>query len=458
MLRTTLCLMAAVVLAAGVVAGSAAAESKFVTKEYQALWNAPAVADRIEAGIKQNRMAAVTVNLKDAAGKPVAGAEAAVEQIGHEFLFGANIFLFKGFDTEEKNRRYEDAFVGLFNAASVPLYWKTLEPKQGQIRFEATSEPIYRRPPPDIVVAFCKAHGLNMNGHTLVWDNTKWAVPTWLPADLKERERLIAKRIGEIAARYGKDIQRWDVVNERGSLTRKPSAPLPERFELKAFLEAQKVLPPTAILNINETTGRVWGKEKETYRNLIETLRKEGARIDMVGIQFHFFSNEGLVKVLKGESFKPADMLATLDFMGEVGLPMHISEITLSSLDDSADGREAQAVAATNFYRLFFSHPRMAAVTWWNVADGTAAPGEDHIPSGMIDRDLKPKPAYEALHRLIHQEWKTRLKATSGAAGDLAVNGFKGRYRVTVQQGGKTLTGEFTLTAGAKAPVEVVVK
>jgi GH35 family endo-1,4-beta-xylanase len=438
-----------------IVAGNVLAQNPFISDDYRKLWDDPALQQRIEAGIRQNRMALAALRLADADGKPIAGAEVEIEQVRHDFLFGANIFLLGGFKTEEKNRRYEAVFQNLLNAASVPLYWKGLEPKQGQLRFAADSPPIYRRPPPDTVVAFCKANGLNMNGHPLVWDNTQWSIPDWLSPDPAERARLIRKRIGEIAGRYGKDIQRWDVLNERGDPATMPKTPMPKKFELLAFQAAQEALPASAILTINETTGRTWGSGRGTFRRLIEGLRRDGVRIDMVGLQFHFFTTAGLAAVLKGSSYKPADMLAAMDFLGELGLPLHVSEITLPSLDNTPAGHEAQAVAARNFYRLWFSHPRMQAITWWNLVDGTAAPGEDKILSGILDADLKPKPSYEALDRLINHDWKTRLKVSTNASGEASFTGFKGQYQVRVRRGDKTLTASFHLTGEGKTPIEL---
>ncbi len=71
-----------------------------------------------------------------------------MEQVRHEFLFGSNIFMLNGYDTPEKNRRYEAVFTQLFNFASAPFYWRDLEPERGKVRFAGNSPAIYRRPHP----------------------------------------------------------------------------------------------------------------------------------------------------------------------------------------------------------------------------------------------------------------------------------------------------------------------
>ena len=68
---------------------------------------------------------------------------------------------------------------------------------------------------------------------------------------------------------------------------------------------------------------------------------------------------------------------------------------------------------ARNLYRLWFSHPAVHAITWWNLPDGGAAPGEDTVASGLVDREMRPKISYQVLQDLIRREWRTNTQATS---------------------------------------------
>ncbi|MEX0774434.1 MAG: endo-1,4-beta-xylanase [Phycisphaeraceae bacterium] len=394
-----------------------------------------ALAPRIDDGIERHRKSDVTLRLEDAGGKPLSGTRVAVDQVASDFLFGANIFMLGGYATEALNARYEQAFVGLFNAATVPFYWRDLEPTPGQLRFAADSVPIPRRPPPDAVVAFCEQHGLNMNGHCLVWDFVKWSVPDWVPDDPAQSAPLWEQRIGQIAARYGKRIPRWDVLNE--SLDTPPrlakglSRPMPENYERLAFAWAQRHLPAGAFLMINETTS-AWTTGTERYVQLIRRLREVGARINGVGMQIHLFGEAEFARLLAGQLLGPQQFLTALDKLGALDLPIHISEITLPAPGNDQAGQAAQARVARDLYRLWFSHPAVHAITWWNVPDGGAAPGEDKIASGLLTRELEPKPAYTALHELIHHDWRTRLTATTDASGEVHFRGFHGQYRLAV--------------------------
>lgn len=431
--------------------------STYVSDAYRNLWSDPAIERRIANGIRTHRMAQADLRVRDAAGRAVVGAEVSVEQTGHAFLFGANCFLFGGYDDAGLNQRYEEHYLKLFNAATVALYWKDLEREPGKPRFAADSERVWRRPPVDTVIAWCRKHDLNIDGHTLVWDNPRWQIPTWLPQDTAERERLTAKRIHELGERYGHVVQRWDVLNERLNSFRRPpknaSVPMHADFDIAAFREAQAALPPEATLVINDYFES-WNPTYRGYHDLIHHLESNGARIDVIGLQCHTFNVGGWSSTTmlgicnEATQLRPAEIFAALDNYLDLARPLHVSEITLPQPAADAGGEAAQAEVVRNMYRLWFSHPGVNSITWWNLSDGGAAPGEDTVLSGLIDRNHQPKPAFHALDRLINQEWKTRLSGlTTDVDGQVRFRGFKGAYRVTVRVDGRDRVCTTTLAS-----------
>lgn len=393
-----------------------------MSEAYWRLWN-PDVQARISRGIESNRMAEAALTL---AGVP-AGAEVKVEQLSHAFLFGGNIFLFGDLKTPEKNARYEATFGTLFNAATVPFYWKTLEPEQGKPRFTAQSPYEHRRPPTDPVVAFCASKGINMNGHAIIYGMRRWGHPTWMPGDRKAMEPIFEQHVKTLAERYGARVQRWDVVNE--SIDQANRGLMPDDYTYKTFAWAAAYFPPAVRLNINDCDIH-WGPSRR-YVEIVRDLIDRGARIDTVGVQMHIFNPKESRQIADGaDSLSPAKNFAVLDTLKEAGRPIHISEVTVSAPDETDAGLAIQAELARNLYRLWFSYPEVMGITWWNVVDGGAAPGEPSI-SGLYDKDMKPKPAYHALDRLINGEWKTRLTLKAGESGSVRFRGFRGRYRVT---------------------------
>jgi GH35 family endo-1,4-beta-xylanase len=414
------------------------------------LWQNPEVEKRIESGIRANRMSDVVLSFTGADGQRLTNVTARVEQMRHEFLFGANIFMLGGFSTPEQNRQFERSFLSLLNYATVPFYWSDLEPEPGKPRFAKDSAPIYRRPPPDSVVEFCRQNGIAMKGHPLVWH--QW-YPKWRPNDPQEAMQRIEQRIKEIAARYSATIPHWEVVNEpmeRDQYAEK-WCNLPEGYVFRSLSMAAKAFPAETRLMLNEATTFSWLEFKgnaSPYYRLIREMLNRGAKVDQIGMQLHIFSEQAWQLALAGKRFAPADLFKVLDQYSDFDRPLHITEITIPTLPNTPDGERDQATVARNFYRLWFSHPRVEAITWWNPVDGTAAKGEDKWNAGLLRKDFSPKPSFVALDGLINHDWKTVLETNSDVRGEVAFRGFHGNYTVTAKYDGKTVTKTFLLKKG----------
>lgn len=404
--------------------------------EFEALWHDPEVQQRIDAGIRANRMGYAKLHFEDASGKPLDGVSVSFRQTTHDFLFGSNIFALNGFSTAKENRRYEDLFASTFNFATVPFYWSDLEPEPGHPRYAKDSPPIARRPPPDAVVEFCLQHHIAMRGHNLIWH---YWYPTWLPNDQAEVTKYAARRFASIGARYGKKIGSWDVVNE--PLERPANVLLPKDYVYWAMTEATRDFPSSAKLDINET-GAVWThfhEEDSPFYLLLENLRLRGARVDDIGLQFHLFNKQLYKNVLAGKAMKPLDMLRVLDFYQKLQLPISISEITIPTLPCTVEGEATQAELVRDYYRLWFSHPAVKAITWWNLADDTAYGPEDSWCGGLLRKDLSPKASFTVLQNLIQKEWHTEGSLKSGTDSDLEFQGFYGEYEITATRAGQTV-------------------
>ena len=101
----------------------------------------------------------------------------------------------------------------------------------------------------------------------------------------------------------------------------------------------------------------------------------------------------------------------------------HVSEVTVCAPDSTAVGKKIQSVIARNLYRYWFSDPDITGITWWNVVDGGAAPGEPSF-SGLYDKDLNRKPVYDTLDQLINHERNEKYKALYGTLFNSATVAF----------------------------------
>jgi endo-1,4-beta-xylanase len=435
--------IAAVFTALGAMAEAQTPES------YRKLWKEPAVVQRIERNIEQHRMGDATIKVVGADGQAAKDASVDVRQQTHEFLFGCNAFVLGQLKTDDENRRYEEAFLRLFNFATIPFYWEATEPTQGELRYQEGSRDIWRRPPPDRFLPWAAKNGVTLKGHPLLWHSHN---PSWLPKDADALKELYRKRFREIAARYGEKVAIWEVVNESQVCLKAFPLYSPDRAYVKwAFAEAAPLFPKSCRLMINEVTEYNFKPaEQNAYLAQVKSLLAEGARVQGIGLQYHFFRRSALDAFLKRPKNDPAKLLDLYEQFGKLAVPLYITEITIPSAGPG--GEELQAEVIRNHYRLWFSAPSMAGITWWNLGDGTAVYGENEAKGGLLDEALRPKAAYRVLEELIRHEWMTSLKAETNAKGLAIFRGFYGKYRVKLVRGDQSRTLEIDhARSGAKS-------
>lgn len=388
---------------------------------------------RIAEGIRRHRMGEAVLRLRDASGRPRPDATVEAQLIRHRFGFGVNSFMLGGYDTPQRNALWESRLLRLFNMVTVGFFWSAYEPQPGVLRYGHGAEPMHRRPPVDDVLAFCDQHGLTARGHNLFWATNHEMVPSWLPEDPEAWWPHIRARFEQIARRYAHRIRDWDVVNE--FFHRKLDTRAPRDYGTLCYRLADELFPHNRLF-INEATAHTWywfRAEDSPYHLLIDKLLSRGCRIDGIGLQHHAW---GQLHEVAGEftdgALSPRHELAVLDHYGSLGRPIHISEITIASAGTFAEGERLQAEIVRRWYRMWFSHPAVEAIVWWNLADGAAYANEGRYLGGLIRPDLSPKPAYEALDELINRQWRTVARLRTDAAGEARLRGFFGRYRVTV--------------------------
>ena len=372
------------------------------------------------------------------------GVTVKIEQLSHSFIFGGNIFLFGQLETTQQNRQYENTFGALFNSATLPFYWKTLEPEQGKPRYTAGSSYIFRRPPVDPILEFCESNKIMTKGHAIIYGMRRWGHPDWMPSDRKEMEFYFEKHIQELALRYKDRIQIWDVVNE--PVDQANRGIMPDDYTYKSYKWAMKYFPESVIFNINDIDFKSGIPYTRRYVEIARNMIDRGIRIDNVGAQMHIFNPVEAQKIAEGDNIlTPAKLTDVVDCLNEVGRPVHVSEVTVCAPDSTSIGSAIQAVIAEYLYRFWSSCPNITGITWWNVVDGGGAPGEPSY-SGLYDKRMRKKPVYETLDRLINREWTTSRTSTSNAQGVVRFRGFKGHYRATwINKNGKIEIQEFEI-------------
>jgi GH35 family endo-1,4-beta-xylanase len=445
---------ALIYVAAGLFFAHGAARAE-VSEAYAKAWNDPALVKRINDGIERNRKGEVTLRVVDAAGQPVAGAAVAVRQKTHDFLFGCNAFVLGQLGSPERDRLYEETFTKVFNFATVPIYWKGTEPRQGALRYQEGGEDIWRRPPTDRFIPFGKKYGLTLKAHPMLWHDHN---PDWLPNDSEALKAVYRKRFKELSSRYAKDITFWEVVNESQIChTNFPFYAEDRGYVAWAFREAAPLFGDANLLMINDITQ--FSEQlpaQNAYYKQVQGLLDQGVRIQGVGLQFHLWFEPRLMEQhVAAKRYLPGRMLDVYEAFAALGRPLYITEITVPT-PQGADGEAVQAEVVRNLYRLWFSAPAMAGVTYWNLGDSMAHDKENTAAAGLVDKELKPKASYRALHELVSQTWRSSAAGKAGADGTLKFRGFFGTYDVRITQDGVTRTVPLHLSKGGPAEQRVV--
>ena len=419
--------------------------------------------ERINSGIEQNRKGYAKICVKDKNGNNVPGVKISVKQKSHEFKFGANLFMLDEFENDEKNELYKKYFAETFNMATLPFYWDATEPEKGKTRYAKDSEKLYRRPPIDLCIEFCEKNGIEPREHALAYDAF---FPKWLyDANVTEIKLALENRYKEIAERYKDKIPTIEVTNEMEWGKGKTAFYNEPDYIEWCFKTAEKYFPANQLV-INEWSGLPWADRcmpTDKYYSYIEANMLKGARIDAIGMQYHMFYRKDQEYECTRPYYDPINLYNHMDLYSNFGKPLQLTEVTIPAYSNEPEDEAMQAEIIEKLYSIWFSHPNVEQIIYWNVPDGYAAfaeqgdmtSGENYYYGGLLRFDMTPKPAYYAIKNLFEKTWHTEAEITSDADGEANFKGFYGKYDVELEVNGKTITKEINFTKKSKNQFEI---
>lgn len=281
------------------------------------------------------------------------------------------------------------------------LKWGAVEPQRGHFNFA----------PADAILAFAEQHGMTMRGHTLVWHRN---IPAWAKTALEAQDRsLMGIHIKQVMNHFP-TVQDWDVVNE----VLDPGSTRPDKLRDSPFLTAlgpryiaqafryARGVAPQARLVYNDYGVEYELPTHKTKRDamlrLLESLKREGAPIDAVGIQSHLVTRQGV-------TFDPASFSSFLKEIAGFGLKIIITELDVQDTDLPADDSVRDRVLADVIQRYVeaaLAEPAVAGILTWGLSDrhtwldtDPTAKRSDGLPSRPLplDADLNRKPIWHAL-------------------------------------------------------------
>ncbi|MBQ9131844.1 MAG: endo-1,4-beta-xylanase, partial [Clostridia bacterium] len=318
--------------------------------------------------------------------------------------------------------------------------WNTLEPEQGKPRYAKDSVKVYRRPAPDLCIEFCEKHGIEPREHALAYDHF---FPDWLAdASVDEVKQALERRYSEIAERYAHKIPTIEVTNEMEWERGKTKFYDEPDFVEWCFKLAEKYFPNNQLV-INEHTSAVWTdrcRASDKYYAYIEANMLKGARIDAIGMQYHLFRRREILYDETRLTLNPQSLYRHMDLYSNFGKPLQITEVTVPAYSWEAEDEALQAEIIEKLYSLWFSHPGVEQIVYWNLADGYAhgavpgdmEVGENYYYGGLLRFDMSPKPSYHRIKELIQKRWHTEAELVTDDNGCAGFRGFYGDYDVEI--------------------------
>lgn len=429
--------------------------------------------ERIKEGIEKYRKGNAEIIITDKSGNPMPNVSIKVKQKSHEFRFGANLFMLDEFETDDKNAKYKKYFADIFNMATLPFYWDALEPDRNNPRYDKDSPKVYRRPTPDLCIEFCEKHGIEPREHALAYDAF---FPKWLyEASTEEVKRELERRYSEISERYADKIRTIEVTNEMEWQRGKTAFYEEPDFVEWCFKLAEKYFPNNQ-LGINEHAGLCWMdrcRATDKYYSYIEANMLKGARIDAVGMQYHLFNNREDEYEKTRFTLNPENLYRHMDLYSNFGKPLQITEVTVPAYSWEPEDEEIQAEIIEKLYSIWFSHPNVEQIIYWNLVDGYAhvwdpdlekikasqgnmSLGENYFYGGLLRFDLSPKPAYYTIKNLIQNVWHTEETLVTSEKGTCSFRGFYGEYELEFDEDGKTMKKTVFLSSKDDNEIKVV--
>ena len=455
---------------------------------YWEVWN-PQVQKKIDDDIIKNRQSVGEFALGAKPGTPVK-----VKQLTHAFEFGAQSFSFDQFTTSEHNARYRAVWGELFNSATIPFYWREMEPVPGELHTDSSADDcpdfwaktpdrekqrFWRRPAPLPIIKFCDERKIRKHGHPLFWASCGRNIPDWLISLYPDEVRALDPKPGEkwfgtlskeqFAQRYpdftaklnalfrhhietiGKQfdgkLDSWDVINEAavemlpapdGSprlsaecpISFSKHGPMPGDFVSRTFFLADKHFPSQPQFYLND-----WAmcdpNMHQPYLKLIREVRRRGGRLGGIGCQMHMLWRWQMEKAITGE----------LDFVSPKETYRIIEELSefdlpvrISEITIPALGAspEDEKIQAMVAYNLYRLWFSLKPVSGivWWNIVDFQGASKEKLASGILRLDMTKKPVYYALDELINHQWKTNLTLAADADGKVKFRGFRGSYQV----------------------------
>jgi hypothetical protein len=319
-------------------------------------------------------------------------------------------------ESTDANPREWDRFGAIFNYATIPMVWRTVEPREHEYNWKWH----------DDWIQWLEAKGLAIKGGSLIRFDEK-SLPDWVwiwENDFETIRDSVFDHIERCVQRYRGRVDYWDAVT--GLHVENCM-----NFSLDRVIEVTRICCH-AVKRTDPATKVVldlvcpWGEYYAVNQRSIwpyhyaEMCINAGVIFDAVGLQIFAGTAQ--------PGFHARDMLAIsdlLDRFGALGKPVHLTAVGVPSghtPDPAAtipmtDAKHPagggglwhkpwdeviQSEWIELFYRIAASKPFVTGISWRDFSDHQP----HYLPhGGLLRKDLHPKIAYQRLAGLKQELW-----------------------------------------------------
>ncbi len=271
------------------------------------------------------------------------------------------------------------------------------------------------------VLAAAKTAGRPVRGHALFIPAYKFAPNACRNLNRDAMSKALLEHVSQICARHRGAVAEWNAIH--GAI---------EYFEIYNFIGVDCISQVFAAARAADPAARLLLSDIQALSalsdvplrdtlELAEWLQQSGTQVDGVVLGAN----------LKRLDVGPQSMEKRLDQLSaRVKAPIHIANFAVN-----ADSDEIQASMVRDYLLLFYSHPAVVSVSFaepW-------APAILNPRMAFFNDDFTPRPATEAVFKLLDEEWRTVTDLETDAAGAAPpVDAFIGSYELTVTIGKQT--------------------
>jgi len=301
--------------------------------------------------------------------------------------------------------------------------------------------------------------------------------PKWLyDASVDEVKRELERRFSEVSERYAHKIPTIEVTNEMGWQKGKTAFYDEPDFVEWCFKLAEKYFKGNKLC-VNDSTNKSWKgccRATDAYYAYVEANMLKGARIDAIGMQYHLFNKREEEYEKTRQTLDPERLYRSMDLYSNFGKPLQITEVTVPAYSWESEDEEIQAEIIEKLYSIWFSHPNVEQIIYWNLVDGYAhlwdpdhvkiaasqgdmTIGENYYHGGLLRFDMSPKPAYNKIKELLKERWHTEAELVTDENGNADFRGFYGDYAIEIETNSAVETKTVKLSKNSENKFTLVI-